>query len=214
MVNFYPLLLDKRRDGHESKPGSTKVYLSARTIVTLLVVPVVLSHFAGRLLSRRWGFAPGATRETSAPYTVWPEGECRRVDDISIDFSVGLTTLRESCIGYGTAASRADESTTKASAVFYESLVHLPMFTHANPVRVAVIVDSFDNDEEAVVSEVLKHATVKQVEVFGAKTCSSDIDPRVVRICSNPGDAVSDVLLHRTAEEKNPYDVILWSNHR
>jgi hypothetical protein len=221
MLTLFSSFLDKRCGDCKSQSESAKFYLSARAIASLWVLPVLFSHFAGRLLSQSFVFPPDSTRETSILYSDSADRKSSARDGSLIDVSsiqsiFAHEKVRESDIGYGS-NSRTYASTTETNAIFYESLVHFPMLCHDNPERVAVVVDGVENDEEAVLSEVLKHTTVKQVDIFGVKTSTSEFDlrdPRAFRVCSSPADSISEALLQRATEVHTAYDVFVWNNRR
>lgn len=102
----------------------------------------------------------------------------------------------------------------KSYVVYVEHLVHSALFTHNNPVRVAILGD----ESGMIATEVLKHSTVSDLEVFvlsGKAASLEDAtfhqvdDPRVKRIQTDP-ERLPSALVQRS-HSGGEYDVILWN---
>jgi hypothetical protein len=113
------------------------------------------------------------------------------------------------------AKSGSEGRAQTSNIVTVEHLVHSALLAHSNPVRVAILGDA----NGILATEVLKHSTVSDVEVFllsgtGAVTSVDDVqrhddDPRLVRIHTDPEELPAAILLR--SESAGVYDVILWN---
>ena len=113
------------------------------------------------------------------------------IDDIDFD------QRKQSILNTSVPKPKQHEHQKIFNVEYYESLVHPAMFTHDNPERICIVIgsdnDSDDEDEHvssniggsnsiinrqqqhviSIVTEVLKHKTVKELYIVGATTTSS-----------------------------------------
>jgi hypothetical protein len=78
-------------------------------------------------------------------------------------------------VKYRSAGLSAMPTTSSAAALHLEALVHPALWTHPNPRRVVILTHENDDrgdddDDDGVLCEVLKHATVQQVQVVHLTT--------------------------------------------
>jgi hypothetical protein len=64
-----------------------------------------------------------------------------------------------------TTLSSSSSSLSSAAALHLEALVHPALWTHPNPRRVVILTHENDDRADGALCEVLKHATVRQVQV-------------------------------------------------